>query len=117
MASHPTPELTEIAPAEAHQLVTRGAMLLDVREPDEWAAGHAPEATHVPMEQVTAQRAALPPDRRIVAVCRSGGRSGKVTEALTSWGFDAVNLAGGMQAWAAAGFEVVADDGAPGTVV
>ena len=64
----------------------------------------------VPMGQVREQQQAeLPRDRRIVVVCRSGGRSAAVTESLRAWGFDAVNLAGGMCAWAAAGLPVVAD--------
>jgi rhodanese-related sulfurtransferase len=101
---------------EARRRLDDGALLLDVREPDEWNAGHAPDATFLPMGQVTAGRAQLPRDRTIVAICRSGARSGRVTAALVSWGFDAVNLAGGMQAWAAAGNPVVTDDGSPGTV-
>ncbi|HEY7135564.1 MAG TPA: rhodanese-like domain-containing protein [Acidimicrobiia bacterium] len=101
---------------EARRRLDDGALLLDVREPDEWNAGHAPDATFLPMGQVTAAREQLPRDRAIVAICRSGARSGRVTAALVSWGFDAVNLAGGMQAWAAAGNPVVTDDGGPGTV-
>jgi rhodanese-related sulfurtransferase/glyoxylase-like metal-dependent hydrolase (beta-lactamase superfamily II) len=100
----------------ASDLVTAGALLLDVREPDEWRAGHAPDALHVPMGDVPAHHDELPRDRRIVAVCRSGGRSAAVTESLVAVGFDAVNLDGGMKAWAAAGLPVVTDRGAPGTV-
>ena len=94
-----------------------GALLLDVREPDEWAAGHAPGARAMPLGQVQGRVDELPKDRRIVAICRSGGRSASVTEALNAWGFDAVNLAGGMRAWAAAGFPVETDDGGPGAVI
>jgi DMSO/TMAO reductase YedYZ molybdopterin-dependent catalytic subunit len=59
------------------------------------------------MGHVLEHRSDLPQDRRIVVVCRSGGRSAAVTESLCAWGFDAVNLAGGMCAWAAAGLPVV----------
>jgi rhodanese-related sulfurtransferase len=97
-------------------LVDEGALLLDVREQDEWDAGHAPAAVHVPMKTVQARQGELPKDRRIIAICRSGGRSATVTEALNAWGFDAVNLAGGMQDWSAAGHPVVTDAGTPGTV-
>jgi len=92
---------------EANALVERGALLLDVREPDEWRAGHAPQASLLPMGQVAARRGDLPRDRRIVVVCRSGGRSAAVTGALRAWGFDAVNLSGGMCAWNLAGLPVV----------
>ena len=114
MANAPVPEVDA---AEGRRRVEGGALLLDVREPDEWAAGHAPDARAIPLGQVQARLDELPTDRPIVAICRSGGRSASVTEALTAWGFDAVNLAGGMRAWAAAGFPVVTDDGDPGAVV
>ena len=59
----------------------------------------------------------LPRDRRIVAICRSGARSHLVAGALLGAGYDAVNLDGGMRAWAAEDFEVVAADGLPGAVI
>jgi rhodanese-related sulfurtransferase len=92
------------------------AVLLDVREPDEWAAGHAPDAWFWPLGKLDGVRAELPLDRTIVCVCRSGGRSQRATELLRSWGLLAVNLEGGMQAWEAAGNPVVTDDGSPGRV-
>ncbi|MGH8983625.1 MAG: rhodanese-like domain-containing protein [Acidimicrobiia bacterium] len=112
----PERDVPAVEAAEGHALVEEGAFLLDVREPDEWEAGHAPAAVHVPMKEVQARQAELPNDRRIVAVCRSGGRSAAVAEALNAWGFDAVNLAGGLHAWEAAGLPVVTDAGSPGTV-
>ena len=108
--------IPEVGPAEARELTTGGAVLLDVREPEEWAAGHAPDAQFVPLRDVPARVDELPHERRIVAVCRSGARSGKATEFLQARGFDVVNLAGGMQAWANAGLPVTTDDGSPGTV-
>jgi rhodanese-related sulfurtransferase len=110
----PVPEVDAL---EGHELVDAGALLLDVREPDEWAAGHAPEAQFLPLGQVQDRVDELPKDRRIVAICRSGARSATVTEALNAWGYDAVNLAGGMRAWAGAGLPVVTDDGSPGAVI
>jgi DMSO/TMAO reductase YedYZ molybdopterin-dependent catalytic subunit len=88
-------------------LIDAGALLLDVREPGEWQAEHAPDAVLVPMGQLRNRHAELPRDRPIVVICRSGGRSAAVTGALRAAGFDAVNLAGGMCAWAAAGLPVV----------
>lgn len=110
-----TPQIPEVDPAGAQQLVAEGAVLLDVREDDEWAAGHAPAATHLRLGLLNAERPTND-GRRLVAVCRSGARSAKATEALRMWGYDAVNLAGGMQAWAAAGLPLVRDDGSAGTV-
>jgi rhodanese-related sulfurtransferase len=106
----------EIDARAAKSLLDAGALLLDVREHDEWHAGHAPEAVLVPMGQVRTRQDELRLDRRIVVVCRSGGRSAAVTESLRAWGFDAVNLAGGMCAWSAAGLAVVTDGGGPGAV-
>jgi DMSO/TMAO reductase YedYZ molybdopterin-dependent catalytic subunit/rhodanese-related sulfurtransferase/glyoxylase-like metal-dependent hydrolase (beta-lactamase superfamily II) len=99
----------------AKALIDAGALLLDVREPEEWQIEHAPDARLVPMGQVKARTGELPRDRRIVVVCRSGGRSAAVTDSLCAWGFDAVNLAGGMCAWAAAGLPVVAGRAEPST--
>ena len=101
----------------AKALIERGALLLDVREPDEWYAEHAPGAMFIPMGRVRAHQHELPRDRQIVVVCRSGGRSAAVAASLRRWGFDAINLAGGMCAWAAAGLPVVSGDGDPGLVV
>lgn len=111
-----TNEIPQVDVDEARRRVHDGAFLLDVREPEEWNAGHAPDATFLPMGLVTAERERLPRDLPILAICRSGARSGRVTAALVSWGYDAANVAGGMQAWAAAGHAVVTDDGTPGTV-
>lgn len=90
--------------------------LLDVREADEWAAGHIPEAAHIPMGQLASRQAELPADEVIVCVCRSGNRSALVTHALNNAGYRAENLEGGMLAWAGHELPVVTDDGAPGRV-
>ena len=109
-------DVPQVEPEASPALFADGALLLDVREPDEWSAGHAPDAVFVPMKEVQARQTELPKDRRIVTICRSGGRSAAVTEALNAWGFDSVNLAGGLYAWEAAGLPVVVDDGSPGTI-
>lgn len=110
-------DIQQITPQDAADRIESGALLLDVREPDEWAAGHAPGAKHVPLGELNARVDELPKDRPIVAICRVGGRSGKATEALVASGYDVVNLDGGMQAWDAAGQPVVTDDGSTGTVI
>jgi rhodanese-related sulfurtransferase/glyoxylase-like metal-dependent hydrolase (beta-lactamase superfamily II) len=107
----------QIGARAAKALVDGGALLLDVREPDEWCIEHAPTAMLVPVGRVRTRQDELPRDRRIVVVCRSGGRSAAVAGSLRRSGFDAVNLAGGMCAWAAAGLPVVSYGGDPGLVV
>jgi rhodanese-related sulfurtransferase len=92
---------------EALALIADGALLLDVREQDEWDAGHAPGATLLPMSELNARAAELPQDRRIVCVCHLGGRSAMVTQALNQSGWQVVNLLGGMRAWQQAGQPVV----------
>jgi rhodanese-related sulfurtransferase len=111
-----TVDVPELEPDDAEAAVADGALLLDVREPEEWDAGHAPGSVHMPLRDVQQRTGELPRDRRIVAICRSGARSRVVTEALVGAGFDAVNVIGGLKAWQAHGFDVVTDAGAPGVV-
>ena len=102
----PTVDVTELP---------EDAVLLDVREDDEWAAGHIEGAQHVPMNRVPQHVAygdALPADRPIVVICKVGGRSAQVTAWLNQQGYDAANLDGGMLAWASAGRPMVSSDGA-----
>ena len=92
--------------------------LLDVREPDEWDAGHAPDAHHLPMMEIPARMAEVPTDTEIVVVCRSGARSGRVVSYLIGNGWGSVrNLDGGMQAWAAAGCDMISENGQPARVL
>lgn len=110
-----TPEVPEVDVARAAALAEDGVLLLDVREDHEWAAGHAPQAMHRPLSRLSVED--VPADRPVVAVCRSGHRSGQLTAALVPRGYDLVNLAGGMAAWEAAGLPVVRDDGTPGAIL
>lgn len=93
------------------------AVLLDVREPDEWSAGHAPGARHLPMNEVGARLDEVPAADPVYVVCRAGGRSARVVAFLAQQGRSAVNVEGGMQAWAAAGRPMVAEVDAPPEVV
>ncbi|MCB0941809.1 MAG: rhodanese-like domain-containing protein [Mycobacterium sp.] len=109
-------QVLEVDPAGALRLVTAsGAVLLDVREDDEWAAGHAPGAVHVRLGVLDPHThdAAVP----VVAVCRSGKRSGVAAARLAAAGVTVYNLLGGMQAWQAAGQPVIRDDATVGTVI
>jgi rhodanese-related sulfurtransferase len=89
------------------------AYLIDVREDDEWAAGHAPDARHISLGEVPARLAEVPQGREVYVVCKAGGRSAQATKFLIDAGREAVNVAGGMLAWEAARRPMVADAGQP----
>jgi rhodanese-related sulfurtransferase len=108
----PSVEVAELAPA-----LPEGTVLLDVREPDEWAAGHAPEARHIPLGELPARLGELPTDAELYVVCRGGGRSARATAWLNANGWDATNVAGGMKSWAAAGRQLAAADGAEPEII
>ena len=89
---------------EAARLRDAGeAVVLDVRDPEEWNAGHIPDALWIPMEEVDARGDELPATGRVVTVCRSGKRSGEVAAQLREKGYEAENIEGGMEAWHEAG--------------
>jgi rhodanese-related sulfurtransferase len=92
--------------------VPHDAVLLDVRELDEWTAGHAPGARHVPLGEIGARTQEIPREVDLYVICRSGNRSGRAAQALAGAGWIALNVADGMQGWQAAGRPVVTDSGA-----
>lgn len=96
-------------------------LVLDVREDDEWAAGHVEGALHVPMSDFVARfgevTEAVADGRTAYVMCRVGGRSAQVTQYLVGQGIDAVNVSGGMQAWDGAGRPMVTDHGNPAFVL
>jgi rhodanese-related sulfurtransferase len=107
-----------VAVAEVADELPEATTLLDVREDDEWAAGHAPEALHIPLGELAARLGELPENNTLFVVCRSGGRSARATTFLNANGWDATNVAGGMSAWAAAGKPMVGETpGAEPTVI
>jgi rhodanese-related sulfurtransferase len=106
--------VAQIDPSTASDLAGSGALMIDVREPEEWRIGHIAAAVHIPLGDLRPD--SVPRDRVVVAVCRSGNRSGKAAIQLAAAGVDVRNLAGGMQAWAAHGLPITTDGGAPGTV-
>ncbi|MEV0410492.1 rhodanese-like domain-containing protein [Streptomyces sp. NPDC050448] len=95
--------------------------VLDVREDDEWAAGHVAGALHIPMSDFVARfgelTEAVEDGRRVHVMCRVGGRSAQVTQYLVRQEIDAVNVDGGMQAWESAGRPMVTDNGSPAFVL
>jgi rhodanese-related sulfurtransferase len=106
------PSIPSVEPTE----VSPDAVLLDVREPDEWQAGHIEGALHIPLADLPTRADELPTDGDLVVVCRSGARSARAVAWLTQNGHTALNLDGGMGAWAAAGREMVSDTGEAPTV-
>lgn len=111
----PTPGHDVDVATASRMIEDSAATLLDVREDDEWAAGHAPGAVHVPLREL--DPAAYSPGRTLVVVCRSGARSSKAAAALADAGLPVHNLAGGMSAWQRAGRPVIRDDDTRGTVI
>ncbi|MEU6034094.1 MULTISPECIES: rhodanese-like domain-containing protein [Actinomadura] len=93
----------EDVPAVDAAEVPQDAYLLDVREQDEWDAGHAPQAVHIPMAELSDRAAEVPRDRDVYVICRSGMRSAQVTIALNNAGWLAKNVDGGMKRWVEVG--------------
>jgi len=109
--------LPSMTPTEAQAAFATGAMLLDVREYQEWMAGRVAGAVHVPLQDLPDRLDEVPRDRRIVCICRSGNRSGPVTAWLLKQGYDVVNMTGGMRAWEAEGLPFENMNGNPGAVI
>jgi rhodanese-related sulfurtransferase len=95
-----------VDPAEARRRQQAGALLVDVREPDEWRGGHAPGARHLPLGRLAGEIGTLPAERELLFLCRSGNRSGRATALALEAGLAARNVRGGMIAWARAGLPV-----------
>ena len=86
------------------KLADKEAIMLDVRERDEWRAGHVAGARHIPLGDLRAHLAALPRDRDLLLLCQSGSRSGTATRLLHGHGFARVyNVSGGIIAWRRSG--------------
>lgn len=95
--------------AGAYQKYQQGALMLDVRTPEEWQAGHIPGATLIPLDQLSARSGELPPGQEIVIYCRSGNRSAQALSMLKEMGWENISsLEGGINDWIASGYEVVA---------
>ena len=101
--------LREVPAAE----VPDEAYLVDVREDDEWLAGHAPDAQHIPLGTLGERCDQIPRDRDVYVICRSGGRSARAAQALNAAGWRALNVADGMQGWESAGRVMASESGAP----
>jgi sulfur-carrier protein adenylyltransferase/sulfurtransferase len=93
---------TDITPTQLAEKLSRGdaVVMIDVREPYEWNAGHIEGAEHIPMAQLPEQLGAIDREHEVVMICRSGARSERARQFLRQQGFEKVkNLVGGMQRW------------------
>jgi rhodanese-related sulfurtransferase len=97
-------QVATIQPGEVAARVADGWMLLDVRGEDEWADGHIAGSVHIPMDQLMQRLDEV--NDRVVCVCAVGARSARVAAYLNAQGREAVNLEGGLYAWAASGFSI-----------
>ena len=100
-------QVQEISVAELAERLDASAVVVDVRQPDEYLSGHVPGAVLIPLNDVPERFGELPTDREVLVVCRSGGRSYVASEFLVANGVRAVNVAGGTLAWIESGREVV----------
>jgi rhodanese-related sulfurtransferase len=100
-----TPRAVDVHEACGRQ--ADGALLVDVRQPDEWNTGHAPHARLIPLGSLPRRLAEIPRDREVLLICRSGNRSSSAQRQLLQLGYEQVfNVSGGMHAWARAALPV-----------
>ncbi|HSK27622.1 MAG TPA: rhodanese-like domain-containing protein [Jiangellales bacterium] len=97
----------EITQSEFATLHAAGGLVLDVRQPVEYVAGHVPGALLVPLAQLPRRYHELPADRPVAVICATGNRSLVAADFLTAQGVEAVSVAGGTSAWQRAGRPVV----------
>ena len=93
--------------------VPAGAYLLDVREDEEWDAGHVSGAVHIPLGELGARYTELGRGQPLFVICRSGNRSAHAARALAGAGWDAANVSDGMIGWQAAGLPMASASGQP----
>ena len=111
MTSSASSRLPSVEPDEARELLSGDALMIDVRDAHEWAAGHSPHSVHVPLDSLSTSIPYTTHERRVIVVSRSGRRAKQVVVRLRAAGIDAVLLDGGLRAWIRAGGEFVADHG------
>jgi rhodanese-related sulfurtransferase len=101
--------MKEVNPQQARQHIEKGALLLDVREDDEWNAGHIEGALHIPLGELPARLNEVPRDREIFCLCRSGRRSAKAQGIISAGapGTAVTNVSGGIVQWVKDGFPIL----------
>jgi rhodanese-related sulfurtransferase len=97
-------DVATVQPSEVAARLAEGWTLLDVRNDDEWAEGRIAGSVHLPMDQLLERLDEV--DDRVVCVCAVGARSARVAQFLNAQGREAVNLDGGLYAWASSGLPI-----------
>jgi len=92
--------------SELKKAMDDGAVVVDVREPDEYVAGHVPGAVLMPLAMVPLRHAELPQGQPVYLVCQTGGRSFTAATWLAQQGYDVRNVSGGTSDWMSSGFPV-----------
>ena len=112
-----TPQIPQLTTVLAQERLLEGAILLDVRNPDEREAGFAPDSAFLPLPELPERIGELDPTAEYVVVCKLGGRSQSACELMAAAGIAVSNLDGGMKAWEAAGLAVVDGAGELGHII
>jgi rhodanese-related sulfurtransferase len=102
---------TALPPERVAKLLDNGVAVIDVRRSYEFEAGHIPGARNIEMNELTARSEEISRDQPVLFYCRSGGRSSMAVDAFRESGYDAHNLAGGIEAWTAEGRTLDPADG------
>ncbi len=103
----------EAVPQVPAAQVPADAFLLDVREHEEWRAGHVPGAMHIPLGELGTRYTEIGQDRPLYVICRSGARSAHAAQALAGAGWQTHNVSDGMVGWQAAGRPMTSTSGPP----
>ena len=102
----------DLSPQEVAELLAQGdVQVVDVREPYEWEAGRIAGARHIELEHLAGRSGEIDKDTKVVFHCRVGRRSAMASEAFAAAGYDAYNMAGGIQAWVDAGLPLEPEGG------
>jgi rhodanese-related sulfurtransferase len=102
----PMPDSLEVDLDTFAAAFEQGAVVLDVRNPDEYAEAHVPGATLIPLPELADRQDEIPEGDPLYVICAAGGRSLTATRALVEAGYNAVSVAGGTNGWIARGGEV-----------
>ncbi len=106
-SQHPPPETDIDTLAAAH---AAGAVVLDVRQPDEYVEAHVPGAVLIPLGELAGRQSEIPGGDPLYVICAAGGRSMTAASALIGAGYPAISVAGGTNGWIAAGHPVVSGE-------
>ena len=104
-------DVPEIDVAELAQVYATGALVIDVRRDDEYAAAHVPGVQLIPLDEVVERIDEVPTTDTVYVICATGARSARAVQHYRTQGIDAINVAGGTKAWMEAGLPIDSDAG------